>query len=391
MQMIHCPNCGKLSGFKRSLGFGTLFMVVITGGLWLLMIPLYPSRCINCGMRRAPAQMQNFADWLKTSPMGAVVSVCILVGICAFMVSSVLKAHNSAPAQRSTSDEPAAIAVSSPPEDHALHLLPNLSGRGAVSDGRTYSVGLLAAYQGTIPPGTELFTQGIFAGISYRGAFGMESPWDIVFVRDERDKRRALACLVDPEEIEGHNFPYHEGDRIQVHGISYVAYGYDGFINFRQCQFSSPTDNVVQLESVGSGASIPAVQQSTPNAQAPDAQDQPQQALAVPETQPSISNRSESSNPSVGVEQLEQRRESLAARAISVSNGLHEFRESQTAQGWTLPSDILASQQRMQARLYEAKSALKEHDVSRSRECLNRAEIEVVNLEKYLGVRMPQM
>lgn len=35
MQMIFCPNCGKQSGFKRALGFGTLFMAVLTFGLWL--------------------------------------------------------------------------------------------------------------------------------------------------------------------------------------------------------------------------------------------------------------------------------------------------------------------------------------------------------------------
>ena len=52
MQMLQCPNCGKLTGFKRNLGFGTFFMVVITGGLWLLAIPFYPVRCINCGLQR---------------------------------------------------------------------------------------------------------------------------------------------------------------------------------------------------------------------------------------------------------------------------------------------------------------------------------------------------
>jgi hypothetical protein len=52
MQMLQCPNCGKLTGFKRNLGFGTFFMVVITAGLWLLAIPFYPVRCINCGLQR---------------------------------------------------------------------------------------------------------------------------------------------------------------------------------------------------------------------------------------------------------------------------------------------------------------------------------------------------
>jgi hypothetical protein len=55
MQMIHCPNCGTMSGFKRSLGFGTLFAVLLTAGLWLLAIPFYPVRCIKCGLARGDA------------------------------------------------------------------------------------------------------------------------------------------------------------------------------------------------------------------------------------------------------------------------------------------------------------------------------------------------
>jgi len=49
MKMIHCSNCGKTTGHKRALGFGTLFMVLLTGGLWLIAIPFYPVRCIVCG------------------------------------------------------------------------------------------------------------------------------------------------------------------------------------------------------------------------------------------------------------------------------------------------------------------------------------------------------
>jgi hypothetical protein len=56
MQMIQCPNCGKLTGFKRALGFGTFFMVVITGGLWLLAILFYPLRCIACGLTSSDAR-----------------------------------------------------------------------------------------------------------------------------------------------------------------------------------------------------------------------------------------------------------------------------------------------------------------------------------------------
>jgi len=85
------------------------------------------------------------------------------------------------------------------------------------------------------------------------------------------------------------------------------------------------------------------------------------------------------------LEQLEQRRESLEGRAIPVSTNLHKLEQAQAAQGLSLRGDITASRQRMQTNLYEAKSALKEQDVSRATECLDRAETEVVILEKFLG------
>jgi len=49
MVFRYCPNCDKSTGHKRTLGFGTFFMVIITGGLWILIIPFYPIRCIVCG------------------------------------------------------------------------------------------------------------------------------------------------------------------------------------------------------------------------------------------------------------------------------------------------------------------------------------------------------
>lgn len=38
MHVMYCPNRGKPTGFKRSLGFGTFFMVLLAFGLWLLAI-----------------------------------------------------------------------------------------------------------------------------------------------------------------------------------------------------------------------------------------------------------------------------------------------------------------------------------------------------------------
>ena len=51
MKVGYCENCGKHVGHKRSLGFGTLFGAIFTGGLSLAAIPFYPPRCIMCGSR----------------------------------------------------------------------------------------------------------------------------------------------------------------------------------------------------------------------------------------------------------------------------------------------------------------------------------------------------
>lgn len=49
MKIATCATCGQQRPIKRALGFGTLFAVIITGGLWLLAIPFYPLRCASCG------------------------------------------------------------------------------------------------------------------------------------------------------------------------------------------------------------------------------------------------------------------------------------------------------------------------------------------------------
>jgi len=80
MEMIFCPNCGKRSVFKRALGFGTFFMVLITFGLWLLMIPFYPVRCINCGLTRTSAH------WENASRGGKIFIVCMWICIVLFVL-----------------------------------------------------------------------------------------------------------------------------------------------------------------------------------------------------------------------------------------------------------------------------------------------------------------
>ncbi len=54
MKFYYCPHCGRETGHKRALGWGTFFAVLLTGGLWLLAIPFYPKRCIICGSKEKP-------------------------------------------------------------------------------------------------------------------------------------------------------------------------------------------------------------------------------------------------------------------------------------------------------------------------------------------------
>lgn len=60
MTFEQCDNCGKRTGHKRALGWGTFFMVLLTFGFWLLAIPLYPVRCIACGA----TPKTKASDWL---------------------------------------------------------------------------------------------------------------------------------------------------------------------------------------------------------------------------------------------------------------------------------------------------------------------------------------
>lgn len=64
MENSYCPNCKKNTGHKRALGWGTFFAVLITGGFWILAIPLYPKRCIVCGYSNS----EELPQWTYTCP-----------------------------------------------------------------------------------------------------------------------------------------------------------------------------------------------------------------------------------------------------------------------------------------------------------------------------------
>lgn len=49
MRMAFCESCKQQMGYPRALGWGTFFAILLTLGLWLLVLPFYPLRCIGCG------------------------------------------------------------------------------------------------------------------------------------------------------------------------------------------------------------------------------------------------------------------------------------------------------------------------------------------------------
>lgn len=58
MKRQACETCQKPTPFKRHLGWGTFFAVVVTLGWWLLAIPFYPIRCTHCGAKYTPRRWE---------------------------------------------------------------------------------------------------------------------------------------------------------------------------------------------------------------------------------------------------------------------------------------------------------------------------------------------
>lgn len=51
MYADYCPGCMRGTGHKRRFGIGTIVMLVMTMGWWILAMPFYPKRCVICGLK----------------------------------------------------------------------------------------------------------------------------------------------------------------------------------------------------------------------------------------------------------------------------------------------------------------------------------------------------
>ena len=79
MKVVYCKNCGKVTGFKRTIGIGTLLAVLITMGLWIFTLPFYPKRCIVCGLSKGEKEESD-----KIKP--GVATIIIIVAILFFIM-----------------------------------------------------------------------------------------------------------------------------------------------------------------------------------------------------------------------------------------------------------------------------------------------------------------
>ncbi len=77
--MIYCSNCQKARGHKRALGWGTFFMVVLTLGLWILVIPFYPKRCMICGQKYTVNLWTALPSNEKKGVAVAVLSIVLII------------------------------------------------------------------------------------------------------------------------------------------------------------------------------------------------------------------------------------------------------------------------------------------------------------------------
>lgn len=63
MKNSWCPTCNQVTRWEREFSYGTLLMVLLTGGLWLAALPFYKSHCTSCGIKWSEAALKSFPLW----------------------------------------------------------------------------------------------------------------------------------------------------------------------------------------------------------------------------------------------------------------------------------------------------------------------------------------
>ncbi|MGA8150598.1 MAG: hypothetical protein WB952_06590 [Terriglobales bacterium] len=271
MMMLFCPNCQTRRGFKRSLGFGTFFMVVITCGLWLLIIPLYPVRCMTCGTTRSEVITEAVSRWPEWAKI-----LLFAAGMCAvgWLISlgshsqddqpaPIIKGpdYNELPRRTTAPSTQVAESKSTPdlPEEAesvyepgTLTSTDNSESHEFRADGRVYSVALVAtaSAEHEIPLHTKVLTQGTLSFLPFSYAFGV-----LAFLRDEQQRDKVLICVIETVSVPTTEYEaakvrsfYRDGSVVEISG-EYT--GTDNNLSknapvLQKCRVASPTQGVVR-------------------------------------------------------------------------------------------------------------------------------------------------
>ena len=213
MQMIQCPNCGKLTGFKRALGFGTFFMVVITGGLWLLAILFYPLRCITCGLTSSDARGSR----------GALAFVFILILAAMFGIFT----HTG-----KRSDSAAAYIDNSPSISEARNDVP-------APASHIYTVAQISAHMNNIPTGTDLTARGFYLSPHVSGGWAPPNQMDPCSVLLYGGTVRTQHGEADPRDYCRFSVVLQDENTNQIHYLVCNMSLEEAQVAKRQCHYKS--------------------------------------------------------------------------------------------------------------------------------------------------------
>jgi len=286
MQMIQCPNCGKLTGFKRNLGFGTFFMVLITGGLWLLAIPFYPLRCITCGLTSSAAR----------GARGALTIVFILILAAMFGIFT----HTG-----KRSDSAAAYIDNSPSISDVRNDVP-------APARHIYTVAQISAHMNNIPTGTDLSARGFYLqphvsggwappnqmdpcsvllyGGTVRVQHGEADPRDYcrfsVVLQDENTNQISyLVCNMSLEEAQVAKHLYHYKSSLLAHGTYASSLDFNIMPAFMGQQIGVPALDDCTLEPQSEPPAPQETQTPPTSAQAPQENQVPSTPQAPQESE----------------------------------------------------------------------------------------------------------
>ena len=98
MRTSYCRSCEQTTGFKRSIGIGTLLGAACTGGISLVATPFYPLRCVRCGSVKQPIvhrKVWTEERTIKATDTYDIWGIIILIALCALfsLAAALVKPH----------------------------------------------------------------------------------------------------------------------------------------------------------------------------------------------------------------------------------------------------------------------------------------------------------